>query len=99
MSGFLGLRDPPGGGRQLTHAANWPFPKLGKDVPEIFSEIYIQAPARFHDGCDGGDLRSGLRAAAVQPILAAERQRTNRSFAPIIVDFDLAIAQILIPPT
>jgi hypothetical protein len=84
MSGFLGSRGFPGGGRQLAHPADWPLAELGKYVQEIFSEIDIQAPASFHDGSDGGDLRSGLRAADMQPIFAAECQRSNRSFAPVM---------------
>src|SRR5208337_236882 len=80
MSGFLGLRGLPRGGRQLGHPGDRPLSELGKYVPEIFSEIDIQASASFHDRRDGGDLRSGLRAADMQPIFAAECQRTNRSF-------------------
>lgn len=58
MSGSLGLRGFPGGGRQRAHPANRPFPELRKYVQEIFSEIDAQAPASFDDGSDGGDLRS-----------------------------------------
>src|SRR5271167_615778 len=97
MSGFLGLRSFPRSGRQLAHPADWPLSELRKHVQEIFSEIDIQAPASFHDGRDGGDLRSGFRAANVQPVLTSECQRTHRPFAPVIVDFYLTIAQILFP--
>jgi hypothetical protein len=89
MLELLGLRGFPRGGRQLAHAADGPVAELGKDVQEVFAEIDIQAPAGFHDGSDGGDLRSGFRAANVQPVLASECQRSNRAFAPVMPPPDL----------
>src|SRR5215469_10568757 len=97
MSGFLGLRSFPGSGCQLAHSVAWPLAELWKHVPEVVSEVDIQPPASFHNGGDGCDLRSSFRAADVQPIPAAQDQRADPSLAPIIINFQGAVLQILFP--
>src|ERR1039458_5179589 len=99
MSDVLSLRGFPIGGSQLAHQVDGPLTELGKHVPEIVPQINIQPAASLHDGGNGCDLGTSLGAADVQPILAAQRQRSNGSFTPVVVDLDPAIAQILFQPT
>src|SRR5258705_11973376 len=98
MSGVFGLSGFPVCRRHLAYPANRPFAELRQYVEEVFSEIDVQAPTGFHDGRYRGDLRPGLWAADVQPVLASQCQRTNGSFAPIIIDLQRSVLQILFPP-
>jgi hypothetical protein len=68
---LLGARGIPRGRGQLAHSLAGPITPIGQDIAQIFPEIKVQAAAGFHNGGDGGDLRSGLRAADVQPVFAA----------------------------
>src|SRR5581483_4406291 len=94
MSGPLGLGNLPHRGRQFAHPVDGPLAEFGKHVAEVVAQIDIQATAGFHNGSDGGNLRSGSRTSNVQPIFAAERQRAYRSFATVIVTLKLAVREI-----
>ena len=48
-------------------------------------QIDVQVPAGLYDRGNGCYFGSHLRTADVQPVLAARRQRTHRSFAPVSV--------------
>ena len=78
------MRGFPRSGRQIAHPADWPLSELWKHIHEILSKIDIQAPACFHDGRDGGELRSCFRSANVQLVLTSEYQRMHRTFATVI---------------
>jgi len=92
------VRGFPGGGRQRAHPAHRPVAALRKDVPALCSEVAVPAPASFDEGSEGGDLRSGCRAAHVQPVLTSERQGSKRAFAPVVIDRPSAVLQIRFPP-
>jgi len=70
MSGLFLLGRFPSGGRQFGDSGDGPIAQLGQDVIEVLAQINVQATAGLHDRGDGGDFRSGLLTANVQPIFA-----------------------------
>jgi len=68
MSGWFLLSFLPSRGRQFRHAVDRPLAEFGEDVVEVLAQIDLQAAAGFHDGSNGGDFRSGLLAANMEPI-------------------------------
>jgi len=85
MSGFLRLRRFPGRGGQFGDPVDGPIAQLGQDVIEVLAQIDVHATAGLHDRGDGGDFRSGLLTAQVQPVFASQHQRAQRAFAPVVV--------------
>src|SRR5512139_1723261 len=98
MLSLLGLCGLPGRGGQLSDPSDRPLAEFGKDVPKIVAQVDVQTPAGFHHRGNGGDFGSGLRAADMQPVLAAYGPRPHGSFAPVVVDLDPAVPQILFQP-
>src|ERR1035441_2794007 len=95
-----GNHGPPAPTNWRSDSAPTSYPS-GTRCPSTRSvpQINIQPAASLHDGGNGCDLGTSLGAADVQPILAVQRQRSNGSFTPVVVDLDPAIAQILFQPT
>jgi hypothetical protein len=52
---------------------NGSFRKTGEDRRQVFAHGDVPASAGFDDGEDGGDFRSGLLAADVDPVFATDR--------------------------
>ena len=71
MSGFLRLRRFPSRGCQFGDLGDGPIAQLGQDVIEVLAQINVQATAGFDDRGNGGDFRSGLLTANVQPVFVA----------------------------
>jgi len=84
MSGFFLLGRFPSRGRQFGDPGDGPIAQLGQDVMEVLAQINVQATAGLHDRGDGGDFRSGLLTANVQPVFTSQHQRAKRAFAPVM---------------
>ena len=87
MSGFFLLRHFPDRGRQFGDPGDGPIAQLGQDVIKVLAQINVQATAGLHDRGDGGDFRSGLLTANVQPVFTSQHQRAKRAFAPVITHY------------
>ncbi len=88
----------PDGGRELGDAIAGPVAEFGEDVTEIGVHIEVEPAAGFDEGGDGRDFGTGLLAAQMQPVFAAQGQRAHRPFAPVIVAFDDPVLQIDFQP-
>ena len=84
MSGSFLLHRFPSRGCQFGDSGDGPIAQFGQDGIEVLAQVNVQATAGLHDRGDGGDFRSGLLTANVQPVFASQHQRAQRTFAPVM---------------
>src|SRR5258706_5121084 len=74
----------PAGRGQVSHFREIPARHAGQYGEQIVFDGYAQAAAGFHDRENRGDFGTGLRAAYVQPVLAAQSHRTHGVLGQIV---------------
>ncbi len=72
---------------------NGSFSKTGEDRRQVFAHGDVPASAGFDDGEDGGDFRSGLLAADVDPVFATDRYGTHGVFGEIVAELKFRVFQ------
>ena len=72
---------------------NGSFGETGEDRRQVFAYGDVPPSAGFDDGEDGGDFRSGLLAADVDPVFATDRYRAHGVFGEIVAEFEFRVFQ------
>ena len=83
----------PRSGSKVREALDRDIAKSGKDRCQIVAYRDSQPSAAFHCREDRRDLRSGLWASHVYPILATQSNRTHRVLRKVIAQFKFGIFQ------
>ena len=69
------------------------FGETGEDGGQIFAHGEVTPSAGFDDREDGGDFGSGLLAADVDPVFAAERHRAHGVFGQVVAELKFRVFQ------
>ena len=69
------------------------FGETGEDCRQVFAHGDVHAPASFDDREDGGDFGSGLLAADMDPVFAAERDGAHGVFGEIVAELEFRVFQ------
>ena len=67
--------------------------ETGEDRRQVIAHGDVDAAAGFDDREDGGDFGSGLLAADMDPVFAAERDRAHRVFGKVVAEFEFRVFQ------
>ena len=65
--------------------------ETGEDSGQVFAHGDVHPSAGFDDREDGGDFRSGLLTADVDPVFATERHRAHGVFGEVVAQFEFRV--------
>ena len=94
VGGGLKVAQGPSSRRELGEAVDGHVGEAGEDSGQVIAHGNIDAAAGFDDGEDGGDFGSGLLAADVDPVFAAQGHRAHGVFGEVVAQLQFRVLQL-----